>query len=90
MPANSHPPTRGDFQKCLDAVLGIGRDNDLSSLVVQAGILHRIVGCYPGKNHRMPVCCGVMRNRMREGDEILPNALKKDGATLRIRYLLEK
>ena len=89
MPANSDPPTREDFQRCLDAILNIGRDNGLSSIVIQSGILHRIAGGYPGKDHRMPVCCGVMRSRMQECDKILPNSLKKDGASLRILYLLK-
>ena len=79
MPASSDPPTREDFQRCLDAILDIGRDNDMPSMVVQSGKLHRIAGGYPGKNHRMPVCCAVMRNKMKEGDKILPNSLKKDG-----------
>ena len=47
------------------------------SIVIQAGKLHRIVGGYPGQNHRMPMCCSIMRSRMQEGDERLPDSLKK-------------
>ncbi len=38
---------------------------------VNAGQLHRLVGNYPGGNHRMPVCCKVMRDAMLEQDVIL-------------------
>ena len=82
------PPDKHDFQRCLDIILKIARNNNLSSIVVESGELHRLVGGYPGQDHRMPVCCGVMRKTMRESNEELPNSLKKDGATLQIRYNL--
>ena len=74
-----------DFQKCLDIILEIARNNNLSSIVVKSGELHRLAGGYPSQDHRMPVCCSVMRATMRESDGELPNSLKKDGATLQIR-----
>ncbi len=79
-------PVREDFQKCLDIILEIARNNNFPSIVIKSGKLHRLVGSYPGKDHRMPVCCGVMRKTMKGFDKILPNSLKKDGATLEIRY----
>ena len=82
------PPDKHDFQRCLDIILKIARNNNLSSIVVESGELHRLVGGYPGQDHRMPVCCGVMRKTMQESNEELPNSLKKDGATLQIRYNL--
>lgn len=82
------PPDKHDFQRCLDIILKIARNNNLSSIVVESGELHRLVGGYPGQNHRMPVCCDVMRKTMQESNEELPNSLKKDGATLQIRYNL--
>lgn len=85
-----NPPTRKDFQKCLNAILDKARNNGKSSIVVQSKELHKMVGGYPAKNHRMPVCCSVMRDRMQKGDKILPNLLKKDGASLQIHYLLKK
>jgi 5-methylcytosine-specific restriction protein A len=30
---------------------------------INAGELHRRVGDYPGRNHRMPICCEVMLPR---------------------------
>lgn len=114
MPADN-PPTREDFERCLDKILydarhSMEKGNDITviartpendkitfqvtvhggrhSIVIQAGKLHRVVGGYPGENPRMPVCCGVMRKRMRGGDERLPDSLKMDGASMQIRYLL--
>ncbi|MDE0090909.1 MAG: HNH endonuclease [Thaumarchaeota archaeon] len=89
MPADGDPPTSDDFRKRLDEILDKAVKSGKSSMVVQAGELHRMAGGYPGQGHRMPVCCGVMRSRMREGDKILPNSLKKDGASLQILYLLK-
>lgn len=58
---------------------------------VNAGELHRAVGGYPGKNHRMPVCCQVMYSCMKTGDKILPNGPPKGkGASLTIRYRLPR
>lgn len=82
-------PKKEDFQRCLDILLQIARNNNLSHVDIQSGLLHRLVGGYPSQGaHRMPVCCGVMRNMMKEFDRELPNSLKKDGATLIIRYHL--
>jgi hypothetical protein len=36
-------------------------------LEITAGELHRTVGEYPGKNHRLPMCCRVMRVYFCEG-----------------------
>ena len=82
------PPDKHDFQKCLDIILKIAKNNNLSSIIVESGELHRLVGGYPGQDHLMPVCCGVMRETMKESNEELPNSLKSDGATLQIRYNL--
>ena len=63
-----------------------------SSIEVNSGALHRRVGGYPG-NHRMPICCSVMRTVMKPGDEIIASPLKgddADGASLTIRYVLPR
>lgn len=31
---------------------------------INAGELHRRMGDYPGKNHRLPICCEVMRGAL--------------------------
>ena len=77
------PPTAYDFQQAISRML-----SRLPSgyIEISSGELHRIVGGYPGRNHRMPICCQVMRENMRPGDEILAQPPKGLGASLRIRY----
>ena len=53
---------------------------------IEAKDVHTTVGRYPGINHRMPVCCDVMYNRMRAGDTVLYAPPKGKGASLKIRY----
>jgi 5-methylcytosine-specific restriction protein A len=59
---------------------------------MSAGDLHRRVGDYPGNDHRMPVCCGVMRDAMDEdvGDAIVSSPPSGDGASLLVRYVLPR
>lgn len=57
---------------------------------VNAGWLHRQVGGYPGRNHRMPVCCAAMRSEMQPGDKILSAPPKGNGASLVVRYILPR
>lgn len=51
-----------------------------------SGNIHRAVGGYPGSNHRMPVCCEVMYDRIKGDDEVIVAPPKGKGATLKIRY----
>lgn len=51
-----------------------------------AGNLHRVVGGYPGKNHKMPICSSVMKTTMSGDDVILQSPPKGNGASLVIRY----
>lgn len=57
---------------------------------VRAGDLHRIVGGYPGPNHRMPMCCEAMRRAMRPGDLIVEQPPKGKGASFVVRYRLPR
>ena len=61
---------------------------NLTNIEINSGELHRKLGGYPGKNHRMPVCCHAMRKMMREGDVIISQPPKGNGASLTIRYFL--
>jgi 5-methylcytosine-specific restriction protein A len=54
-------PTAWDFQNQLMAILNAARQSGQSYLDVESGNLHKEVGGYPNPNHRMPVCCEVMR-----------------------------
>lgn len=44
------------------------------------------LGGYPGKNHRIPDCCDVMKSLMHNNDFIIHQPLKGNGASLSIRY----
>ncbi len=59
---------------------------------INAGELHRRVGDYPGKDHRMPICCDVMRRALAAdaGDVILEQPPRGQGASLTIRYVLPR
>jgi 5-methylcytosine-specific restriction protein A len=83
------PLSRDDFQKHLNSLLAQARTLGFSAVEVTSGNLHRAVGAYPGPNHRMPVCCAVMRDTMGSNDEIVPPMPPKgNGANIRIRYQL--
>ncbi len=61
-------------------------DNDLDYIDLNAGEIHRTLGGYPGKNHRMPICCKAMRSLMASDDMILYQPSKGNGASLTVRY----
>jgi hypothetical protein len=82
--------TKQDFESQLASIFGKISPTGLSFIDVKAGDLHRIVGDYPGPNHRMPVCCDVMYDAMNSGDEILNQPPKGKGANLVIRYYLPR
>ena len=62
----------------------------LDYLEVNSGDLHREVGGYPGKHHRMPACCQAMYKVMAAGDTIVASPPKGKGASLTIRYRLPR
>ena len=79
------PPNAEDFQKELDKIF-----TQLPFIDIRSGDLHKKVGDYPGTNHRMRVCCEVMRKNMKQGDIILKQPPKGNGANLIIRYKLPR
>jgi hypothetical protein len=79
-----------DFQEALDAVFNDTILEGKKDIKVNSGELHRTVGIYPKINHSMPVCCDVMMQNMREGDEILEQPNKGKGAKLTILYKLPR
>jgi 5-methylcytosine-specific restriction protein A len=82
------PPTKDSFEKVLKALFQQASSRSETSITIRAGDLHALVGGYPGtNNHRMPVCCSVMRSLMTVGDEIVKEPPKKDGANVFIKYL---
>ena len=83
-------PTAQDFEDALQEIFDLAQSKGENHVVVTSGDLHRRVGGYPGRNHRMPVCCGVMRRMMQRGDEILYEPPSGQGATLTVRYNLPR
>ena len=79
-------PDSYDFQKELYKIFKDAQAIGTLYVDVNSGDLHRRVGGYPGRNHRMPLCCEVMKKNMRTGDQILEQPPKGKGASLTIRY----
>jgi 5-methylcytosine-specific restriction protein A len=61
-------PKSVDFQNALEQIFHAAQQQELSAVEVISGELHRRVGGYPSNNHRMPICCHVMRTNMHPGD----------------------
>lgn len=83
---DGHIATAAEFRAELSTLLAEREQASASTLIVKAGDLHHIVGGYPGHNHRMPVCCTVMRSFMQPGDRFVYEPPKGNGARLQIEY----
>ena len=88
--SNNPAPTSADFHEALFDIFRSAQEQGLRRVIVKSGYLHRQVGGYPSNNHRMPVCCQVMRNNMLPGDHILAAPPRGNGATLLVRYRLPR
>ena len=82
--------TKEDFENKLLEKLRKAQEKNQSYVEITSGDLHRSVGGYPGNDHRMPVCCDVMRELMKVNDEIIQQPPSGMGATLLIRYHLSR
>ncbi|ATP40687.1 hypothetical protein CSE16_11865 [Solibacillus sp. R5-41] len=80
--------TKETFTKCINLLKQVAKQNELSELVISSKDVHKLVGGYPGKDHRMPVCCDAMYDAMSDKDEILEKPPKDKGASLKIKYYL--
>jgi len=76
------------FQHHLEQQFETASAQGKSHATICAGDLHMMVGGYPGSNHRMPVCCRVMKSLMTPTDIILKAPPKGAGASLTIEYRL--
>lgn len=81
----SHNPS---FEPQLRSLFQEAKTKGYQYLDVVSGDLHRLVGGYPGQNHKMPTCCQVMYRNMKPGDQVLYSPPSGKGATLKIRYFL--
>jgi len=78
--------TADAFRSALIQIFKDSQQNGLSFVEVRSGDLHKNLGGYPGPNHRMPICCSVMRSVLDSEDIIVTSPLKGNGANLVIRY----
>jgi len=65
------PPAESEFQSELDALFHETEHAKKDYVVVSSIGLHLRVGAYPGKTHRLRLCCDVMRRNMLRGDWIV-------------------
>jgi hypothetical protein len=84
------PSTANDFYTELKAQLSRAQKRGASYVEVNSGELHRKVGGYPGKGHRMPMCCEAMYFMRQPGDEVIMSPKRGHGASLTIRYKLPR
>jgi 5-methylcytosine-specific restriction protein A len=82
--------TAEKFRLVLHTWLKEAERTNRATVDINSGQLHRMVGGYPGVDHRMPVCCSVMEAEMRSGDAIVGAPPKGRGASLTIRYRLPR
>ena|SRR5437016_1417815 len=81
-------PTAEDFRRVLRQLLIDAAAEGRTSIRIQAGRLHRMVGGYPGADHRMLTCCEVMRSMMGPGDPETESVPRGKGASLLVEYQL--
>ena len=79
---------RTDFENMIEQLFSDAREKGLDYKTIKSGDLHEKVGGYPSSDNRMPVCCDVMRKKMKVGDIIVNSPLKGNGASLTIKYKL--
>lgn len=84
-------PTREEFKMELHRMIYEAMQQGRETVDINSGELHRRVGDYPGRNHRMPMCCAVMREAMVPNyDAAIEEAPSGQGATLVIRYVVPR
>lgn len=79
-----------DFQMALEELFDLAEKERKSYIEISDGVLHYRVGDYPGRNHRMPTCCYVMKKYIYPEDMIISQPDKGIGASLTIRYRIHR
>ena len=83
-------PTAVDFRDQLAKEFESAEAAGKGYVDIRSGDLHTKLGGYPGPNHRMPVCCNVMRTEMSIDDKELRSPPRGRGANLVIRYTIPR
>jgi len=86
------PLTAEDFRDELYRIMDEAVREGSRYVDVNAGEIHKGLGGYPGPDHRVPVCCKVMKEAMASdyGDKVLQEPPSSQGASLTIRYVLPR
>ena len=86
------PLTAEDFRDELYRIMDEAVREGHKYVDVNAGEVHRGLGGYPGPDHRVPLCCKVMKDVMAldYGDKVLQQPPSGQGASLTIRYVLPR
>ena len=84
------PLTAEDFRDELYRIMAEAVREGHKYVDVNAGEVHRGLGGCPGPDHRVPVCCKVMKEAMTHGDKVLQEPPSGQGASLTIRYKLPR
>ena len=96
IPSLAHPGAaasrnpRDRFGVVLRELLAEAERSGRRGIQVRAGDLHRRVGGYPGRSHKMPQCCRAMRDAMSDADVVIESPPKGAGANLVIEYRLPR
>jgi 5-methylcytosine-specific restriction protein A len=83
-------PTAPDFESALRNSFIQAQQRGEPYIDVRAGDLHKSLGGYPGRNHRMSTCSEVMWRLFRSSDTVLHSPPKRHGASLNLRYNLPR
>jgi len=83
-----------DFQSAVELEIRVrfrrAFERGASFIDIVSGDVHRTVGGYPGRSHRMPTVCKVMRDLSRTSDPVIQSPPKGNGATPKIRYRIPR
>ena len=82
-------PSANDFKNEIEKTKYNAKLEGKAYVDILSGDLHKSLGGYPARNHRMASCCQVMYQMMKSSDEVLTAPPKGKGATLKIRYYLD-
>jgi hypothetical protein len=85
-------PNEQDFRAHIRGMIREAQAASAAFVDINSGHVHRAVSGYPAPdgNHRMPICCQVMKDEKRSDDVVLSSPLKGQGASLTIRYKLPR
>jgi len=86
------PLTAEDFRDELYRIMDEAVREGHKYVDVNAGELYKGLGSYPGADHRLSICCKVMKEAMAPdyGDKVLQEPPSGQGASLTIRYVLPR